>query len=90
MYLDALMSLMTGTRFTPTNEPLFFECLLPPADLDSLLWLKLLLAAYDTSKELVQNEYLPRPDQAIRNHYPLEEVWDYVNKLNIDNSTPIG
>lgn len=74
MYKDALISLMIGSNFRPNDERLFWDYLMPQ-ELETQLWFKLKLAAYEKKESLaVSGEYASYPKLASYQPYKLSDL----------------
>ena len=81
MYKDALISLMIGSNYKPANDRLFWDCLMPQ-ELETQLWFKLKLAAYEVKESPSQHaEYLSYPLPASYQPYRLSDLQDFISKL---------
>ena len=81
MYKDALISLMIGSNYKTANDRLFWDCLMPQ-ELETQLWFKLKLAAYEVKDSPSQHaEYLSYPMPASYQPYRLSDLQDFISNL---------
>ena len=81
MYKDALISLMIGSNYKPANDRLFWDCLMPQ-ELETQLWFKLKLAAYEVKESPSQHaEYLSYPLPASYQPYRLSDLQKFISEL---------
>lgn len=70
MYKEALVSIMIGSNFKLIDEGSFWECLLPQ-ELETQLWIKLKLAAYEHRKPNQSAGYFAYPKPSFFQAYTL-------------------